>query len=73
MGFFACENMKTKTFKNTWVTLEKSHNVLHITALTTQPAQRQEKHTLLLNESIPRALKGKKLRLKNPMVLPSNF
>ena len=29
--------------------------------------------TLLLNEGIPRALKGKKLRLKNPMVLPSIF
>ena len=26
--------------------------------------------TLLLNEGISRALKGKKLRLKNPMLLP---
>ena len=30
-------------------------------------------HTLLLNEGIPRALKGKKLRLKIPRVLPSIF
>ena len=29
--------------------------------------------TLLLNEGIPRALKGKKLRLKIPRVLPSIF
>ena len=29
--------------------------------------------TLLLNEGIPRALKGKKLRLKIPSVLPSIF
>ena len=29
--------------------------------------------SLLLNEGIPRALKVKKLRLKNPMVLPSIF
>ena len=28
--------------------------------------------TLLLNEGIPRALKGKKLRLKNPLLFPSN-
>ena len=27
--------------------------------------------TLLLNEGIPRALRGKKLRLKNPLLLPS--
>ena len=31
------------------------------------------KRTLLLNEGIPRALKGKKLRLKIPRVLPSIF
>ena len=30
-------------------------------------------YTLLLNEGIPRALKGKKLRLKIPRVLPSIF
>ena len=30
-------------------------------------------NTLLLNEGIPRALKGKKLRLKIPRVLPSIF
>ena len=30
-------------------------------------------YTLLLNEGIPRALKGKKLRLKNPMLLHSSF
>ena len=30
-------------------------------------------HTLLLNEGIPRALEGKKLRLKIPRVLPSIF
>ena len=30
-------------------------------------------HALLLNEGIPRALKGKKLRLKIPRVLPSIF
>ena len=30
-------------------------------------------HTLLLNEGILRALKGKKLRLKIPKVLPSIF
>ena len=30
-------------------------------------------HTLLLNEGIPRALKGKKLRIKIPRVLPLIF
>ena len=30
-------------------------------------------HSLLLNEGIPRALEGKKLRLKIPRVLPSIF
>ena len=29
--------------------------------------------TLLLNEGVPRALKGKNLRLKNPMLLHSIF
>ena len=33
----------------------------------------QHGYALLLNEGIPRALKGKKLRLKNPMVLPLIF
>ena len=32
-----------------------------------------DKSALLLNEGIPRALKGKKLRLKIPRVLPSIF
>ena len=35
--------------------------------------QNKVKTTLLLNEGIPRALKGKKLRLKIPRALPSIF
>ena len=30
-------------------------------------------NTLLLNEGIPRALKGKKLRLKNILLFPSEY
>ena len=36
-------------------------------------AKKEVLDTLLLNEGIPRALKGKKLRLKNILLLPLIF
>ena len=36
----------------------------------TLPTKQMGKHALLLNEGIPRALRGKKLRLKNSLLLP---
>ena len=52
--------------------IHKSWTNYYLLALSTIKAVNQW-NTLLLNEGIPRALKGKKLRLKNPLLLPLIF
>ena len=52
------------------ITLEQEHI---IDAHPIEPSSNSDKGTLLLNEGIPRAYRGKKLRLKNILLLPFIF
>ena len=66
------ERITQKIFSDMSLTSELLIEMNNITHHLLQVSN-STKHTLLLNEGIPRALKGKKLRLKIPRVLPLIF